>query len=112
MADFFGLPLIHASKIIEHFPSLIHLEFEIYFAHLCKLLLDILFDGLPKLIHLKIHFRKNKLLGDWSCLIDYFIERRRQAFPNHPCNKEEVAVNIEEKIINIYFSGCPICAKI
>jgi hypothetical protein len=76
---------------------------------LCKSLLDILLDGLPKLIHLKIHFQKNKLSDDWSCLIDDFIGRRRQAFPHHPCNIEEVSVSIEGKIVDMYFSGCPIC---
>ncbi len=112
LTDYISFPLIHASKIIDRFPSVIHLELEIYSVHLRKSFLNIILDGLPKLIHLKIHFRKNKLSGNWSWLIDYFIARRRQAFPHHPYNKEEVSVNIEGKIIDMYFSGCPICAKI
>jgi hypothetical protein len=47
-----------------------------------------------------------------SKIIDDFIGRRRQAFPHYPYNKEEVSVNIDGNILDMYFSGCPICAKI
>jgi hypothetical protein len=42
----------------------------------------------------------------------FYLARRRQAFPHYLCNKEEVLVNIDGKILDMYFNGCPICTKI
>jgi hypothetical protein len=105
-----GFPLQYAPKIVEHFPSLIHLELEIYSVGRCKPLLNILLDGLSKLIHLKIHFYKSMIIGEWEFLNDYVIERRRQAFPLNICNENEVFVIIHERIMDIYLSSCPVCA--
>jgi hypothetical protein len=101
----------YAAKLIERFPSLIHLELEIYSTDACLPLLEILLDNLPKLMHLKIHFRKNKLLGDGKCLIDHIIERRHQAFPQSIRYQDEVDIQIDKNILNIYLNGCSICAN-
>ncbi len=112
LKEYIGFPIKYATKLIQRFPSLIHLELEIYSVDKCIPLLDILLDGLPKLIHLKIHFEKNKLLTDETCLIDHVIERRHQAFPHHVYNRDEVYIKIGEKIMDIYLTGCSICANV
>jgi len=104
-------PVKYALNLIERFSSLIHLELEIYSVDKCRPLINILLDGLPKLIHLKIHFHKNKLLCDGTCLTNHVIERRRQAFPHHIIKEDEIYVKIDGKILNIYLSGCSICEK-
>jgi hypothetical protein len=102
-------PSKYALQLIERFPSLIHLELEVYSLDKCIPLLDVLLDGLPKLIHLKIHFHKNKSLHDGTCLTNHVIERRRQAFPHYIFKEDEIYVIIDGKILHIYLNGCLIC---
>jgi hypothetical protein len=103
--------LNYATKLVERFPSLIHLKLEIYEIDRSTPLLNILLDGLPKLIHLKLHFYRNKLSGDGTCLINYVIERRRQAFPHSLCNEDKVSIKGDKNMMDIYLGGCSICAK-
>jgi len=109
VSKYIRFPLEYALQLVEWFPSLVHLELEIYSVDTCVSLLNVLLDGLPKLIHLKIHFYKNKLIGDGTIFIDHIISRRRQAFPLVICNQDEVSVKIDGQILDIYLNGCPIC---
>ncbi len=109
LSKYIGFPLKYASKIVERFPSLIHLELEIYSVDRCIPLFNTLLDGLSKLIHLRIHFRQSLFTGELKFLNDYVIQRRRQAFPLNICNENEVSVKIHEQIMDIYLSGCSIC---
>jgi hypothetical protein len=111
VSKYIGFPLEYALQLVEWFPSLVHLELEIYSVDTFVSLLNVLLDGLPKLIHLKIHFHKNKLLCDGTCLTNHITERRRQAFPHHIIKDDEIYVKIDGKILNIYLNGCSICEK-
>ncbi|CAF3935391.1 unnamed protein product [Rotaria sordida] len=82
-------PVEYASKLVERFPSLVHVELRTTCLGTDALLVDTLLRGLAKLIHLKIFFTY-KLYIDGTCSVDYVIERRRQAFPFNICNKDEV----------------------
>lgn len=103
--------LDYASKLIEHFPSLIHLEFDVDSAAQCKSLLGIVLNSLPKLNHITIHFLTNSLLGDETYLIDYVFQIRCQAYPHHLHERKEICVKITEKLLDIYLNGCVICAR-
>ncbi|CAF0913784.1 unnamed protein product [Rotaria sordida] len=104
-------PFEYASKLVERFPSLVHVELRIICLGTDALLVDTLLRGLAKLIHLKIFFTY-RLYIDETCSVDYVIERRRQAFPFNIWNKDEVLVNIDEQLLEIYLSGCSICVNI
>ena len=110
--DFTSFSSNYASKLIERFPSIIHLELEVYSTDKCKPLLDHFLDGLPKLIHLRIYLRQDELDDYEICSTHYVYQRRRQAFPHHSGKEYEVCTKIEGKIIDIYLSGCSICTKI
>jgi hypothetical protein len=38
-------------------------------------------------------------------------KKRRQAFPMHIYNEDEVTVNINEQFLEIYLRACSICAN-
>ncbi|CAF4094436.1 unnamed protein product [Rotaria sordida] len=82
-------PVEYASKLVERFPSLVHVELRTICLGTDALLVDTLLRGLAKLIHLKIFFTY-KLYIDETCSVDYVIERRCQAFPFNIWNKDEV----------------------
>ncbi|CAF1140672.1 unnamed protein product [Adineta steineri] len=102
--------LKYAFKLVEHFSSLIHLELEIYSTDLCISLLNILLDGLPKLIHLKIYFRHAQVLPQDADLTDYILQRRRKAFPLNIYNEHEVWIIMFKQLLDIYLNNCLICA--
>ncbi len=105
-------PSNYATKLVERFPSLIHLKLEIYEIDRNTPLLNILLDGLPKLIHLQIKFYEDRSLSNETSFINSVIERRRQAFPHHIYNYDEISVKMDRRILDIYLSGCSICGNI
>ncbi|CAF2969993.1 unnamed protein product [Rotaria sp. Silwood2] len=104
-------PFEYASKLVERFSSLVHVELRIICLGTDALLVDTLLGGLAKLIHLKIFFTY-RLYIDEPCSVDYVIERRRQAFPFNICNKDEILIKIDEQLLEIYLNGCSICINI
>jgi hypothetical protein len=103
-------PSEYASKLVERFPSLVHVELQVNCLGTDTLLIDTLLGGLAKLIHLKIFFIY-KLFINNTCSFSYVIEKRRQTFPFNICNENEVLVQIDEQLLEIYLSGCSICVN-
>jgi hypothetical protein len=103
-------PLKYASKLIARCSSLIHLKLRAISLDICTSLADILLNGLVNLIHLKLYFNEQTLLDD-PYPKDYIIKKRRQAFPMHIYNEDEVAVNVNERFLEIYLWTCSICAN-
>ncbi len=104
-------PSEYASKLVERFPSLVHVELRIIYLDAYALLIDTLLGGLAKLVHLKIFFTY-RLFIDNTCSVSYVIEKRRQAFPLNICNEDEVLVKIDERLLEIYLNGCSICVNL
>jgi len=103
-------PLKNAFKLVERCPSLIHIELRVFSLDACLAIVDILLSDLANLIHLKIYFNKHTLL-DNPCPIDYIIEKRHRTFPFHICNKDEIFIEVNGEFLEIYPSGCLICAN-
>ena len=101
----------YALKLVELFPSLVHIELRVFSLDTCLSIVDILLGNLANLIHLKIYFNKDTLVDD-PCPIDYVVEKRRQAFPFHIYNKDDIFVKVDGQSLEIYLNSCSICANI
>lgn len=96
----------YASKLVEHCPSLIHLELDVYSIDVLKSFLIILLKGLSQLVHLRIHFYKNELLTNKTGLTENILGLCRKARSSTPDN---TTIRVNTKTMNIYFNGCSIC---
>jgi hypothetical protein len=103
-------PLKYALKLIENFPSLIHIELRVISLVICASIFDILLNGLVNLLHLKIFYDEYSLLDDLSRIGDA-VEKRRQAFSLNINNKDEVSLNFNKQFLEIYLRCCSICAN-
>lgn len=103
-------PLKYALKLIENFPSLIHIELRVISLVICASIFDILLNGLVNLLHLKIFYDEYSLLDDLSPIGDA-VEKRRQAFSLNINNKDEVSLNFNKQFLEIYLRCCSICAN-
>ncbi|CAF1072069.1 unnamed protein product [Adineta ricciae] len=99
------------NKLIERFPSLVHLEFQLSFGKELPPLLDIFLGGLPDLVHIRVHFDLIRLVQNEKHCIDYIAKKRRTAFPWIACNAEDISVRIVRKTVNIYLKGCSMCTN-
>jgi len=103
-------PLKYAFKLIENFPSLIHIELRVSSLVICTSIFDILLNGLVNLLHLKIFYDEYSLLDDLSPIGDA-VEKRLQAFSLNINNKDEVFLNFNKQFLEIYLRSCSICAN-
>lgn len=99
------------NKLIERFPSLVHLEFQLTFGKELPPLLDTCLSGLPDLVHIRVHFNRIPLVQCEEYYINYIAKKRRKAFPWIACNTEDISVQIVTKIVNIYLKGCSMCTN-
>jgi hypothetical protein len=100
----------YASKLIERFPSLIHIELRVFSLSICVSIVDSLLSGLAKLHHLKIYYDKY-VSFDVPCPVNYVREKRRQAFPLSINDIDGIVVNINQQFVEIYLTSCLICAN-
>jgi hypothetical protein len=81
----------NASKLVEYFPSLVRVVFNIYLFDNCVPIVDILLPALRKLIYLKINFHRYTLLDD-PFTSDYITDKRRQTFTLNSNNEDQISV--------------------
>jgi hypothetical protein len=93
--------LEYASTLVKRFPSLHHIELQVYSLDICVLLVDILLINLVEFRALKIHFSEYALL-DNPYSRDDVMEKRRQAFPTKICNEDKVTVHLTGKSLEIH----------
>ncbi len=73
-------PSYYASKFVEHFPSLNHVELQVFSFDNCVSVIDIFLRHLKNIYYIKITYSQDTLLND-PFSQDYVINKRRQAFP-------------------------------
>jgi hypothetical protein len=103
--------LTHALELTERFPSLIHLKLTISSMRIWLALLIILFNGLPNLVHVKIHSQWKTFFDDQLYLIDDIARRRRQVSPQPSCKAPDVSVKVNKEGLDVYLDDCPICVE-
>lgn len=91
----------YAPKLVQHFPSLIQVIFNVYSFDSCVEIIDILLTGLPKLVYVKVNFHRDTLLDD-PFTSDYVIEKRRQTFGFNRNNEDRVSVRNDGKSLIIW----------
>ncbi|CAF4257344.1 unnamed protein product [Rotaria sp. Silwood2] len=85
-------PMKNAFKFVQQFPSLVHIRMRVFLLDTCVPIIDILLVNDP-------------------CSINYVVEKRRQTCPLDICKKDEISVKVDTQFLEIYLSGCSICAK-
>ncbi|CAF3122637.1 unnamed protein product [Rotaria socialis] len=110
-SEYGRFPLKYASKLVQRFPSIIHLELEVYSIGLLKSFLSILLDGLPRLAHLKIHFYQSSLIAKGRHSINDILERWCHLRSSIAETHDTFTIRIIGQLMNIYLSGCAICAN-
>ncbi|CAF1283481.1 unnamed protein product [Adineta ricciae] len=85
----------HGSKIVERFPSLTHIEMNVYSLDCSIPLVEIFVGGLKMLKHLAMRFSHEGLIDD-AISRDHIIEKRRQLFGLNRNDEYKVIVKIEE----------------
>lgn len=96
-------PPSFAEKLVERFPSLLHIELEIISLDSCASIIDIFLSHLKNLSYIKIDYFENALL-DYPFSRVNIIEKRRQAFPMNIINEQMINVKNDEQIIQIWLN--------
>ncbi|CAF4020018.1 unnamed protein product [Rotaria sp. Silwood1] len=92
-----------ASKIVERFPSLTHIELPVFSFDYCVSVIDIFLCHLKDLSYMKINYNQTTLLDD-PFSYDYLIAKRRQIFPNKIIDENKVAFNNTGETVEIWLS--------
>jgi len=93
------LPSNFASKLVQRFPSLSHIELQMFSFDNCVSVIDIFLTQLERLSYVNIYYNQDTLL-DNPFSRDSIITKRRQTFPNitfyeHMINVRNTGENIE-----------------
>jgi len=92
-----------SSKIVERFPSLNHVEFDVFSFDHCVSVIDVFISHLKKLSYIKIHYFHDTLLDD-PFSINYILTKRTEIFPNVHFNAETIKVKNDGEVIQIWLS--------
>ncbi len=99
----FYFPSNCAPKLVQRFPSLSHIELQVFSFDHCVSIINIFLTHLKNLSYLKIDYNQDTLLDDpFSC--DYIIEKRHQIFPNNIIDEQRVNVKNNGEAIEIWLS--------
>jgi len=85
-------PSNFALKFVQRFPSLSHIELQVFSFDNCVSIIDIFLTQLEHLSYVKINYDQDTLLDD-PFSYDYIIKKHCQTYPN--CNLDEQMVNIK-----------------
>jgi len=103
ITDNIFFPSNFASKFVQRFPSLSHIELQVFSFDDCVSIIDIFLTHLEHLSYLKIYYNQDTLL-DNPFSYDYIIRKRRQMFPNNILNEQMINVKHDEDVIEIWLS--------
>jgi hypothetical protein len=96
-------PSNFASKFVQRFPSLSHIELQVFSFDNCVPIIDIFLTHLEHLSYLKIYYNQDTLL-DNPFSHDCIIRKRRQMFPNNIFNEQMINVKNNGDVIEIWLS--------
>ncbi|CAF5084157.1 unnamed protein product, partial [Rotaria sp. Silwood1] len=92
-----------ASKIVERFPSLNHIELPVFSFDYCISVIDVFLCYLKNLSYMKIKYHQDTLLDDpFSCY--HLIAKHRQTFPDNIIDENKVVYNNTGEPIEIWLS--------
>lgn len=91
------------SKIVERFPSLHHIELQMFSFDHCIPVIDMFISHLKELSYIKIHYFQDTLLDD-PFSIDYILTKRSEIFPDVQLNAETIKVKNDGEVIQIWLS--------
>jgi hypothetical protein len=98
-----SFPPSFAQKLVERFPSLIHIELQVFSFDHCVSIIDTFLSHLEDLSYIRIDYYENILSDDpFSC--DSIIEKRRQTFPMEVINEQMVNVKNNGEVIEIWLT--------
>ncbi len=92
-----------ASKFVERFPSLRHVELEVLSFDICVSIIDIFLNHLKHLSYVKMNYDEISLIDD-PISLDYIIEKRRRTFPMNTFDEQLIDVENNGETIEIWLS--------
>ncbi|CAF1403818.1 unnamed protein product [Adineta steineri] len=101
ISDHIYVSLKHGSKIVDSFPSLSHVEIEVYSLDSGIPIVDIFLCGLKMLRHIIVTF-SHKGLADDTITQEHIIEKWRQSFGLNRNDEYKVVVKIEDHTLYIW----------
>ncbi len=90
-------------KFVEHFPSLVHIELQVFSFDICSFIIEIFLTKLEQLSYVKINYYQDTLLDDYFTR-EYIITKRRQVFPINIINEQMINVKNNGQSIEIWLS--------
>ncbi len=97
------LPSNFASKLVQRFPSLSHIELQMFSFDNCVSIIDIFLTQLERLSYVNIYYNQDTLL-DNPFSRDSIITKRRQTFPNNNFYEHMIKVRNTGENIEIWLS--------
>ncbi|CAF4953276.1 unnamed protein product [Rotaria sp. Silwood1] len=96
-------PSAFASKFVQRFPSLCHIELQVFSFDICSFIIDIFLTELKQISYMEINYNDDTFFDDpFSC--EYIITKRHQAFPLDIINEQMVNVKNNDEVIQIWLS--------
>jgi len=92
-----------ASKLVQRFPSLNHIELQVFSFDDCVSIINMFLTQLENLSYIKISYDNDALLDD-PFSRDFIIEKRREIFPDHNLNEQMINVKNNGEHIEIWLS--------
>ncbi|CAF3350580.1 unnamed protein product [Rotaria sp. Silwood1] len=90
-------------KFVERFPSLVHIELQVFSFDICSFIIEVFLTKLEQLSYVKINYHQDALLDDYFTR-EYIIRKRRQIFPINIINQRMINVKNNGEIIEIWLS--------
>ncbi|CAF4110895.1 unnamed protein product, partial [Rotaria magnacalcarata] len=96
-------PSNFAWKFVQCFPSLSHIELQVFSFDNCVFIIDIFLTHLKNLSYIKINFYQHTLLED-PFSRDYIIDKRRQLSPTNMIDEQMIGVKRDGETVEIWLS--------
>ena len=96
-------PTSFAVKLVDRFPSLIHIELQVISFNSCVSIIDTFLSHLQNLSYLKIDYFEDPPLDD-PFSRENIIEKRRQAFPMNIIDEQLINVKNDGEVIEIWLT--------
>ncbi|CAF1089055.1 unnamed protein product [Rotaria sordida] len=90
-------------KFVERFPSLVHIELQVFSFDICSFIIEGFLAKLEQLSYVKINYHQDTLLDDYFTR-EYIITKRGQVFPINNMNQQMINVKNNGQIIEIWLS--------
>jgi hypothetical protein len=94
-------PLNFVLKFVQRFPSLVHIEFQVFSFDHCVSIIDRFLTQLENLSYIKINYYQDTLLDD-PFSRDYIIQKRREIFHDDNLNEQMINVKNNGETIEIW----------